>query len=79
MFPEDPAQRIGNLSQCRASLDCRVIKAVPVATHTIFIAEVVAAELWQKDVLPLIYVDGEFKLAETPTAESMPAYDPGWG
>ena len=62
-----------------ASFDCRIIKAVPVATHTIFVAEVVAAKLWQKEVVPLIYVDGEFKIAETPTAEPMPAYDPGWG
>jgi flavin reductase len=64
---------------CLASLDCRIVKAVPVATHTIFVAEVVAAELWHKDIVPLIYVDGQFKLANTLLAEPMPAFDPGWG
>ena len=62
-----------------ASFDCRVINTVPVATHTIFVAEVVASKLWQKEVVPLVYVDGEFRLATTPVSEPMPAYDPGWG
>ena len=62
-----------------ASFDCRVIKTMPVATHTIFVAEVAAAEFWQKEVVPLVYVDGQFRLATTPVSEPMPAFDPGWG
>lgn len=64
---------------CLGSFDCRITRSVPVATHTIFVAEVVAVELWQKDVVALVHVDGQFRLATTPVKETIPAFDPGWG
>lgn len=43
-----------------ASFDCEVAATVPSGSHTIFIGNVQAAELWQGERTPLIYLDGRF-------------------
>lgn len=43
-----------------ASFDSEVIEAVDVQSHTVFIGRVKAIELWQEDIVPLVYLDGRF-------------------
>ena len=43
-----------------ASFDCEITATVPSGSHTIFIGNVRAAELWQEQIAPLIYLDGRF-------------------
>ncbi|AXK82908.1 flavin reductase [Pseudolabrys taiwanensis] len=43
-----------------ASFDCEIAATVPSGSHTIFIGNVQAAELWQSEKAPLIYLDGRF-------------------
>ena len=49
------------LSPCLATFDCRLVEAVPAATHSIFIGRVedVALEL---DLQPLVYAGGDYGL-----------------
>jgi flavin reductase (DIM6/NTAB) family NADH-FMN oxidoreductase RutF len=37
-----------------------VIETVDVQSHTIFIGAVKAIELWQQEIVPLVYLDGRF-------------------
>lgn len=48
-----------------ASFDCEISKVITVSSHTVFIGNVTAVELWSKDVVPLIYFDGRYNAAET--------------
>jgi flavin reductase len=43
-----------------ASFDCAVMEAVDVQSHTIFIGQVRAIELWRQEHAPLVYHDGRF-------------------
>lgn len=43
-----------------ASFDCEIAETVASGSHTIFIGTVRAAELWQNEIVPLIYLDGRF-------------------
>jgi flavin reductase (DIM6/NTAB) family NADH-FMN oxidoreductase RutF len=49
------------LSPCLATFDCRLVEAVPAATHSIFIGRVVAVQL-QTELDPLVYVEGDYGL-----------------
>jgi flavin reductase (DIM6/NTAB) family NADH-FMN oxidoreductase RutF len=49
------------LEPCLASFDCRVVQAIAVATHTIFVGAVLAVRA-QPDLAPLVYVEGDFGL-----------------
>ncbi|MCF1462067.1 flavin reductase [Agrobacterium vitis] len=44
-----------------ASFDCEVRHALSYATHTIFIADIVATELWDSTDAPLVYLDGRYR------------------
>lgn len=44
-----------------ASFDCEIRHAVAYGSHTIFIAEVVAAEIWEGESSPLIYLGGRYR------------------
>jgi flavin reductase len=48
------------LPDALASFDCDVIESVDVQSHTIFIGAVKAIELWQQEIVPLVYLDGRF-------------------
>lgn len=43
-----------------ASFDCEIATAHRSGSHTIFVGNVVATELWQDEISPLIYVDGRY-------------------
>ncbi len=43
-----------------AWFDCRVVRAVPAGTHTIFLAEVVAARAFDRGA-PLLYFDRQYR------------------
>ncbi len=43
------------------SFDCEVRQAMPYKSHTIFIAEIVATEIWESDSSPLLYLDGRYR------------------
>lgn len=43
-----------------ASFDAEVIEAVEAQTHTVFIGRVKATALWQEDIVPLVYLNGQF-------------------
>ncbi len=43
-----------------ASFDCAVVEAIDVASHTVFIGRVEAIELWQENIVPLVYHDGKY-------------------
>jgi flavin reductase (DIM6/NTAB) family NADH-FMN oxidoreductase RutF len=49
------------LELCLAAFDCRVVQAIPAATHTIFVGRVEAVRA-QPDLAPLVYVEGDFGL-----------------
>lgn len=49
-----------------ASFDCRVSKTVDYETHTIFIADIAAIELWSPEIEPLLYLDGGFRTLPAP-------------
>jgi flavin reductase len=44
-----------------ASFDCRLLQAIDVHSHTIFVGDAVAVELWQEEHAPLVYHDGTFR------------------
>lgn len=44
------------------SFDCEVRQVVPYQSHTIFVAEIVALELWSNEINPLVYLDGKYRL-----------------
>lgn len=48
------------LSAAIASFDCAIVEAVPVHSHTVFIANVVDIALREDGALPLLYADGRF-------------------
>lgn len=48
------------------SFDCRVAKTVDWESHTIFIATIAAIELWNRDIEPLLYVDGAYRVLPAP-------------
>lgn len=54
------------LMSALASFDCEVSEAVDVQSHTVFIGHVKAIELWQDDMLPLVYLDGRFNSMRDP-------------
>lgn len=43
-----------------ASFDCKVVAAYPAGTHTLFIGDVIAAQINQDDLLPLIYYNRDY-------------------
>jgi flavin reductase len=43
-----------------ASFDCEIATAHRSGSHTIFVGNVIATELWHDDISPLIYVDGRY-------------------
>lgn len=45
-----------------ASFDCKVRQIVPYESHTIFLAEIVAVELWAETIRPLLYLDGRYRM-----------------
>jgi flavin reductase (DIM6/NTAB) family NADH-FMN oxidoreductase RutF len=49
------------LSPCLAAFDCRLVEAVPAATHSIFIGQVEAVAL-ELDLQPLVYAGGDYGL-----------------
>ena len=49
------------LTPCLACFDCRLVEAVPAATHSIFIGRVEAVEL-ALELKPLVYADGDYGL-----------------
>lgn len=63
------------LTSCLASFDCRLAKAVPASTHTIFIGLVEAVVIEAKRE-PLVYVEGDYGLIASFLA---PASDSGSG
>ena len=44
------------------SFDCEVRQSISYESHTIFIAEIVGAELWSDTVEPLVYLEGRYRL-----------------
>jgi flavin reductase len=48
------------LATSLVSFDCRVVQEIEIASHTIFIGEVAAIELWAEQSAPLVYVDGQY-------------------
>lgn len=62
------ADGIPYLSDAQANLFCEVKLAVPYATHTIFIGEVIHIRLHEL-VAPLIYQDGDYVAALTLVAD----------
>jgi flavin reductase len=51
------------LVDCLASFDCVVTNAVGAGTHTVFFGKVVDVKLWADDIRPLLYWDGDYRLA----------------
>ena len=49
------------LAPCLATFDCRLVEAVPAATHSIFIGRVEAVAL-ELDLQPLVYAGGDYGL-----------------
>jgi flavin reductase (DIM6/NTAB) family NADH-FMN oxidoreductase RutF len=49
------------LSPCLATFDCRLVEAVPAATHSIFIGRVEAVA-FELDLQPLVYAGGDYGL-----------------
>ena len=49
------------LSPCLAVFDCRLVEAVPAATHSIFIGRVEAVAL-ELELQPLVYAGGDYGL-----------------
>jgi flavin reductase (DIM6/NTAB) family NADH-FMN oxidoreductase RutF len=49
------------LSSCLAAFDCRLVEAVPAATHSIFIGKVEAVAL-ELEHRPLVYAAGDYGL-----------------
>lgn len=43
------------------SFDCEVRETLAYKSHTIFIAEIVATEIWSSDNSPLVYLDGRYR------------------
>jgi flavin reductase len=48
---------------CLASFDCAVENTLSASTHTIFIGSVQDLRLWSSDIDPLLYWDGDYKIA----------------
>lgn len=49
------------LCPCLATFDCRLVEAVPAATHSIFIGQVVGVKL-EPELQPLVYAGGDYGL-----------------
>jgi flavin reductase (DIM6/NTAB) family NADH-FMN oxidoreductase RutF len=49
------------LTPCLATFDCRLVEAVPAATHSIFIGRVEAVAL-DSELQPLVYAGGDYGL-----------------
>jgi flavin reductase (DIM6/NTAB) family NADH-FMN oxidoreductase RutF len=49
------------LTPCLATFDCRLVEAVPAATHSIFIGRVEAVAL-ELELQPLVYAGGDYGL-----------------
>lgn len=49
------------LSTCLATFDCRLVEAVPAATHSIFIGRVEAVA-FELELQPLVYAGGDYGL-----------------
>jgi len=49
------------LRDCVATFDCRLVEAVPAATHTVFIGRVEAVHI-EPDLTPLVYAEGDYGL-----------------
>lgn len=45
---------------CSVSFDCELIAQIEVATHTIFLGQVMAVETWAEGSSPLLYWNGEY-------------------
>jgi flavin reductase len=43
------------------SFDCEVRETLSYKSHTIFIAEIVATEIWSSETSPLVYLDGRYR------------------
>ncbi len=50
------------------SFDCKLRQSFEYKSHTIFIGEIVAVELWAASISPLVYMDGSYRdiASETP-------------
>jgi flavin reductase len=48
------------LTGALASFDCRVSEKMEVESHTVFLGRVATIKLWEREVHPLLYVDGHF-------------------
>lgn len=56
------------LSAAIASFDCRVVQALAVHSHTVFLATVVDLALRDDGACPLLYADGRFAALRSATA-----------
>jgi flavin reductase len=43
------------------SFDCEVREMLSYQSHTIFVAEIVATQIWDDDISPLVYLDGRYR------------------
>lgn len=49
------------LTPCLASFDCRLVRVIPAATHSIFVG-LVEAVTFEPDLAPLVYAEGDYGL-----------------